>query len=129
MKLGLRLSQSRPLYEAFKQLKEQRWGELTTAQRRAVDAEIRDFVLGGVALEVCHRATCAAQQHVRPHEVTCQSAARCAGWTLGGQMFGVASVIYDAPFDSSRLLPGLLCEPCSLMRVGIYGHGTIENFT
>ncbi len=52
VKLGLRLSQSRPLYEAFKQLKEQRWDELTTAQRRAVDAEIRDFVLGGVALEV-----------------------------------------------------------------------------
>ena len=58
MKLGLRLSQSRPLYEAFKQLKEQRWDELSTAQRRAVDAELRDFVLGGVALEVCDEAAC-----------------------------------------------------------------------
>ncbi len=67
VKLGLRLSQSRPLYEAFKQLKEQRWGDLTTAQRRAVDAEIRDFVLGGVALEVRCVGICAAQQHFRPH--------------------------------------------------------------
>ena len=57
VKLGLRLSQSRPLYEAFKQLKEQRWDGLSTAQRRAVDAEIRDFVLGGVALEVRCRAS------------------------------------------------------------------------
>ena len=52
VKLGLRLSQSRPLYEAFKQLKDRHWDELTAAQRRAVDGEIRDFVLGGVALEV-----------------------------------------------------------------------------
>ena len=57
MKLGLRLSQSRPLYQAFKQLKERHWDELTPAQRRAVDAEIRDFVLGGVALEVRRFAT------------------------------------------------------------------------
>ena len=74
MKLGLRLSQSRPLYEAFKQLKEQRWDDLTTAQRRAIDAEIRDFVLGGVALEVrcCRGPVCAARQHVRPHRcLTC----------------------------------------------------------
>jgi hypothetical protein len=58
VKLGLRLSQSRPLYQAFKELKERRWGELTNAQRRAVDAEIRDFVLGGVALEVCPGGLC-----------------------------------------------------------------------
>lgn len=51
VKIGLRISQSRPLYEAFKQLKEQQWDNLSGAQRRVVDNELRDFVLGGVALE------------------------------------------------------------------------------
>lgn len=45
--------QSKPLYEAFKAIKEgPQWAELTEAQRRIVDGELRDFVLGGVALEV-----------------------------------------------------------------------------
>ena len=52
VKLSLRLSQSKPLYEAFKALKEHSWGSLTEAQKRIVDGELRDFVLGGVALEV-----------------------------------------------------------------------------
>lgn len=53
VKLSLRLGQSRPLYEAFKALKEgPEWEDLTAAQRRVVDNELRDFVLGGVALEV-----------------------------------------------------------------------------
>ena len=65
VKLGLRLSQSRPLYEAFKQLKEKHGDELTPAQRRAVDAEIRDFVLGGVALEV-FLACVPRQSHSHP---------------------------------------------------------------
>ena len=53
VKLMQRLSQSRPLYEAFKQIKEgELWGDLTEAQKRIVDGELRDFVLGGVALEV-----------------------------------------------------------------------------
>lgn len=50
--LSLRLSQSKPIYEAFKQIKEgSLWGSLTDAQKRVVDGEIRGFVLGGVALE------------------------------------------------------------------------------
>lgn len=50
--LGLRLSQSKPLYQAFKALKEgPAWEKLNEAQRRVVDIELRDFVLGGVALE------------------------------------------------------------------------------
>lgn len=52
VKLMLRLSQSRPLYEAFKGIKEgSGWSGLSEAQQRIVDAELRDFVLGGVALE------------------------------------------------------------------------------
>ena len=47
VKIGLRLSQSRPLYEAFTQLKAQQWDDLSGAQRRVVDNELRDFVLGG----------------------------------------------------------------------------------
>lgn len=40
-------------YEAFKAIKEgPQWGKLTEAQQRIVDGELRDFVLGGVALEV-----------------------------------------------------------------------------
>lgn len=52
VKLSLRLSQSRPLYEAFKAIKDgPLWKNLSEAQRRIVDGELRDFVLGGVALE------------------------------------------------------------------------------
>ena len=56
MALLSRLSQSRPLYEAFKSLKEgAQWDSLPEARRRIVEHELRDFVLGGVALEVTHR--------------------------------------------------------------------------
>lgn len=52
VKFTLRLSQSKPLYEAYKAIKEGAlWADLTEAQRRIVDGELRDFVLGGVALE------------------------------------------------------------------------------
>ena len=52
VKLNLRLSQSKPLYEAFKAIKEgPLWESLTESQQRIVEAELRDFVLGGVALE------------------------------------------------------------------------------
>ena len=52
VKLSLRLSQSRPLYEAFKAIKDgPAWETLSEAQKRIVDGELRDFVLGGVALE------------------------------------------------------------------------------
>ena len=53
VKLSLRLSQSRPLYEAFKAIREgDGWAALSEAQQRIVEGELRDFVLGGVALEV-----------------------------------------------------------------------------
>ena len=50
---SLRLSQSRPLYDALAALKadEAAFAGLSNARRRAVDAELRDFTLGGVALE------------------------------------------------------------------------------
>jgi Zn-dependent oligopeptidase len=49
----LRLAQSRPLYEAFKALREgPDWASLSEARQRVVEAELRDFVLGGVGLEV-----------------------------------------------------------------------------
>lgn len=50
---GLRLSQSRPLYDAFSALKASpdAWNALTPSQRRAVDNELRDFTLGGVGLD------------------------------------------------------------------------------
>ena len=52
VKVMLRLSQSKPIYEAFKSIKEgDLWAGLTQAQKRIVDGELRDFVLGGVALE------------------------------------------------------------------------------
>lgn len=52
VKIMLRLSQSKPIYEAFKSIKEGAlWNDLTEAQKRIVDGELRDFVLGGVALE------------------------------------------------------------------------------
>ena len=52
VELSLRLSQSRPLYEAFKSLRDgASWSSLTESQQRIVDGELRDFVNGGVALE------------------------------------------------------------------------------
>ena len=53
VKVMLRLSQSKPLYDAFKAIKDDAamWESLTEAQQRIVDGELRDFVLGGVALE------------------------------------------------------------------------------
>lgn len=53
VKFSLRLSQSKPLYEAFKALREgPEWAGLTIARQRIIEMELRDFVLGGVALEV-----------------------------------------------------------------------------
>jgi len=52
VKLGLRLSQSKPIYEGFKSLREgSAWDSMTEGQKRVVEGELRDFVLGGVALE------------------------------------------------------------------------------
>lgn len=51
--VSLRLSQSKPVYEAFQSLKEgASWSNLTEAQQRIVDKNLREFTLGGVALEV-----------------------------------------------------------------------------
>lgn len=65
VKLSLRLAQSRPLYEAFKGIKEgDLWSKLSEAQQRIVNSELRDFVLGGVALEVsCVGVWCYLQQN------------------------------------------------------------------
>lgn len=47
-----RLSQSKPLYEAFLALRDSgEWNELDTAQKRIVEAAIRDAELSGVGLE------------------------------------------------------------------------------
>ncbi|EIE24885.1 peptidase M3 family protein [Coccomyxa subellipsoidea C-169] len=52
VKLGLRMAQSKPLYEAFRALRDgSDWNGLSEARKRVVDNELRDFVLGGVALE------------------------------------------------------------------------------
>jgi Neurolysin/Thimet oligopeptidase, N-terminal domain len=51
--LALRLSQSRPIYQAFKGIREGGlWDGLSEAQQRVVEEQLRDFVLGGVALDV-----------------------------------------------------------------------------
>ena len=47
-----KLSQSKPLYEAFKDIKEgAEWDKLEPAQKRIVESSIRDFELSGVGLE------------------------------------------------------------------------------
>ena len=47
-----KLSQSKPLYEAFKGIKEgAEWDKLESAQKRIVESSIRDFELSGVGLE------------------------------------------------------------------------------
>jgi len=46
------LSQSKPLYEAFKDIKDgAEWDKLEPAQQRIVESSIRDFELSGVGLE------------------------------------------------------------------------------
>ena len=49
---GLRVGQSEPIYRAFKGMRDDEgvWGALSEAQRRVVEAEIRDAELSGVAL-------------------------------------------------------------------------------
>lgn len=49
---SLKMGQSKPIYEAFKAIKEgPSWKELNEAQRRVVEAEILSATLSGVALE------------------------------------------------------------------------------
>ncbi|KAJ1692478.1 hypothetical protein LUZ63_009176 [Rhynchospora breviuscula] len=52
VKFGLRLSQSKPIYEAFKSIKNSpSWETLTDARKRIVEDKIKEAVLDGVALE------------------------------------------------------------------------------
>ncbi|GAX73721.1 hypothetical protein CEUSTIGMA_g1174.t1 [Chlamydomonas eustigma] len=53
VKLGLRLAQSKPLYQAYMALKDSpaEWAALTPTRQRIIENELRDFILGGVALE------------------------------------------------------------------------------
>lgn len=76
MKLSLRLSQSKPLYEAFKGIKEGKlWSQLSEAQQRIVDGELRDFVLGGVAVEVRHTMPSPVEPTASP-QTTCMLSCR-----------------------------------------------------
>jgi oligopeptidase A len=52
VKFGSKLSQSKPLYEAFKTLRvSENWDSLDSAQQRIVEAALRDAELSGVGLE------------------------------------------------------------------------------
>lgn len=51
VRLNTRLSQSKPLYEAFCAMQESEGGSLPKARRRIVEAAIRDAELSGVGLE------------------------------------------------------------------------------
>ncbi|KAJ4776364.1 Oligopeptidase A-like [Rhynchospora pubera] len=52
VKFGLRLSQSKPIYEAFKSIRNSpSWESLTDARKRIVEDKIKEAVLDGVALE------------------------------------------------------------------------------
>ena len=47
-----RLSQSKPLYEAFKELRQSAdWDQFESAQQRIIESSLRDFELSGVGLE------------------------------------------------------------------------------
>lgn len=52
VQLSLRISQSEPIYKAVRALRDDKaqWASLSEAQKRAVDAELKDFELGGVGL-------------------------------------------------------------------------------
>ncbi|KAJ3691415.1 hypothetical protein LUZ61_020579 [Rhynchospora tenuis] len=52
VKFGLRLSQSKPIYEAFKSIRNSpSWETLTDARKRIVEDKIKEAVLDGVALD------------------------------------------------------------------------------
>ena len=52
IKFYTKLSQSKPLYEAFKGIKQgAEWDKLEPAQKRIVESSLRDFELSGVGLE------------------------------------------------------------------------------
>ncbi|PNT69733.1 hypothetical protein BRADI_3g60550v3 [Brachypodium distachyon] len=52
VKFELRLGQSKPIYEAFNAIRNSSaWDSLSDARKRVVEGQIKDAVLGGVALE------------------------------------------------------------------------------
>ncbi|MBX2850819.1 MAG: M3 family metallopeptidase [Phycisphaeraceae bacterium] len=52
VQLGLRMSQSRPVYDALVALRDgDEWAKLDLAQQRIVESKVRDMKLSGVALE------------------------------------------------------------------------------
>ncbi|KAF8779328.1 hypothetical protein HU200_002761 [Digitaria exilis] len=56
VKFQLRLGQSKPIYEAFKAIRNSSdWDTLSDARKRIVEAQIKEAVLSGVALEDEHR--------------------------------------------------------------------------
>jgi oligopeptidase A len=50
VQFSTKLSQSKPIYEGFKALQEENWQNLDSAQKRIVEAAIRDAELSGVGL-------------------------------------------------------------------------------
>ncbi|OAY75181.1 Organellar oligopeptidase A, chloroplastic/mitochondrial [Ananas comosus] len=52
VKFQLRMGQSKPIYEAFKSIRDSSsWATLSDARKRIVEAQIREAILNGVALE------------------------------------------------------------------------------
>lgn len=52
MAFSLRVGQSKPIYEAYRALRDgPEWDSLSEAQQRIVEAELREATLSGVALE------------------------------------------------------------------------------
>lgn len=49
------------MYEGFQALKDREWQDLSEAQRRIVDEQLRDFVHSGIALEARRRFVCCLQ--------------------------------------------------------------------
>ena len=73
-------------YEAFRALRESdAWDDMPEARRRAVEAELRDFVLGGVALEVwrmswlIHDTMARMLLHAEPIHASVWRSIRCEG--------------------------------------------------
>ncbi len=103
VKLGLRLAQSKPLYEAFRALRDgPEWDGLSEARKRVVENELRDFVLGGVALEVISLLACTPMVLLDvpnsqgleklPHRVILNFLACCNAFHLFGQVLCIASM-------------------------------------
>jgi hypothetical protein len=115
VKLSLRISQSKPLYDAFRGIRDgPSWSNLTEAQQRLVEGELRDFVLGGVALEV-RGATLFAVLYA-PQKYLLHMT--CVVLNLGQSGFGVGAKTTTMGFSCFR---GCLLSPP--MRTWVLNHG------